>query len=82
MENGKQVIHKDSIMPAALTILLALMVVGVFLTLIFAPISAKFEQVIFMVCGAILNAFGMATSYWLGNTKQGADQAKIQGLKK
>ncbi|UKA12921.1 hypothetical protein [Photobacterium damselae] len=82
MANSKQDIHKDSPMPAFITLLLALMVVGMFWALVYAPIQPEFEQVIFLICGAVLNAFGMAMSFWLGNTKQAADQAKLQGVKK
>jgi hypothetical protein len=58
--------HKDSDMPSFLTIILALMVTGMFAALFFATPPAGYAQVLIMIAGAVMGAFGTAVAFWMG----------------
>lgn len=61
--------HGDHWMPAALTMILALMVTLMFISLIWAQIPEAYSQVVIMIVGAVLGAFGTAIAFWLGNSR-------------
>ncbi len=67
--------HKDSDMPSVLTLILALMVIGMFAALFFATPPAGYDQVLIMIAGAVMGAFGTAVAFWMG---AGPDPKKNQ----
>lgn len=68
--------HKDHWMPNALTIGLALMVGGMFISLFLLEPPERFDQVIIMIAGTVLGAFTTAVAFWLGSSKGSADKTK------
>ena len=58
--------HAGHWMPSVLTIILALMVSGMFLALFLIPPSEAYAQVLIMIAGTILGAFSTAVAFWLG----------------
>lgn len=58
--------HKDSDMPSRLTIVIAIMVIGMFAALFFGTPAPGYEQVLIMITGAVMGAFGTAVAFWMG----------------
>lgn len=73
--------HADHWMPSTLTIVLAVMVSGMFAALFAYEPPQAYDQVIIMIAGAVLGAFGTAVAYWLGSSKGSADKNKQLRLK-
>lgn len=69
--------HKDHWMPSVLTIVLALMVTGMFSALFYFDAPEKYDQVVIMIAGAVLGSFGTAVAFWLGSSKGSADKSKL-----
>jgi len=69
--------HKDHWMPSLLTICLSLMVAGMFAALFILETPKQFDQVVIMITGAVLGAFGSAVSFWLGSSKSSAEKSKL-----
>lgn len=69
--------HKDHWMPSLLTICLSLMVAGMFAALFILETPKQFDQVVIMITGAVLGAFGNSVSFWLGSSKGSADKSKL-----
>lgn len=69
--------HKDHWMPNLLTIGLALMVAGMFVSLFVFEPPAQFDQVVIMIAGTVLGAFSTAVAFWLGSSKGSADKSKL-----
>ncbi len=72
-ENG------DHWMPPLLTIILCAMVAGMFAVLAFsgANIPQSYSQVIIMIAGNVLGAFGTAVIFWLGATMMQGGASKF-----
>lgn len=68
--------HKDSKMPATLTFILSAMVVLMFLALFFEPPSSDYSQVLIMITGTVMGAFGTTVAYWVGSSRGSAEKAK------
>lgn len=68
--------HKDSKMPATLTFILSAMVVLMFLALFFEPPSSNYSQVLIMITGTVMGAFGTTVAYWVGSSRGSADKAR------
>ena len=68
--------HKDHWMPSLLTLALALMVTGMFGALFIVEPPQQFDQVVIMIAGAVLGAFGTSVAFWLGSSKGSADKTK------
>ena len=58
--------HKGNNMPSILTLVLAVMVAGIFAALFFAKPPEGYDQVIIMMAGAVVGAFGTAVAFWMG----------------
>jgi hypothetical protein len=69
--------HRDHWMPWALTLTLAamvgLMVVGLFML----PTPPENREVVYLIAGQLIGAFGTAVAYWLGSSRGSAQK---QGL--
>jgi len=73
--------HKDHWMPSVMTIILAVMVSGMFSALFAFEPPKAYDQVIIMTAGSVLGAFGTAVAFWLGSSRSSADKSKQLGLK-
>ncbi|EGQ8094326.1 hypothetical protein ACT5DV_000874 [Vibrio cholerae] len=60
--------HKDHWMPWALTVILALMVSGMFAALFFGSPPEAYDQVLIMIAGTVLGGFSTAIAFWLGSS--------------
>ncbi|HDY7473474.1 hypothetical protein [Vibrio vulnificus] len=60
--------HKDHWMPWALTVILAMMVSGMFAALFFGTPPEAYDQVLIMIAGTVLGGFGTAIAFWLGSS--------------
>ena len=68
--------HQDHWMPSLLTIGLALMVAGMFGALFVIEPPKEYDQVVIMIAGSVLGAFGTSVAFWLGSSKGSADKTK------
>jgi len=68
--------HKDHWMPSAITLILALMVAGMFGALFAFEPPKAYDQVIIMTAGSVLGAFGTAVAFWLGSSRGSVDKTK------
>lgn len=68
--------HRDSQMPAILTVALFLMVVGLIATLMYQPTPESNSEVIYLVTGQIIGAFATAIAYWLGSSRGSAEKQR------
>jgi len=69
--------HKDSVMPAALSIALTLFVVLVVYLLFFAPVPDASKDVLFMLLGVVVKEWSNAMQYWYGTTRSSSDKTKL-----
>ena len=63
-------------MPSVLTIILALMVSGMFIALFSISDSESFSQVLIMITGTILGSFSTAVAFWLGSSQGSWEKQK------
>ena len=63
-------------MPSALTLVLALMVCGMFLALFLIPPSEAYGQVLIMIAGTVSGAFSTAVAFWLGSSQGSWEKQK------
>ncbi|GLT18871.1 hypothetical protein GCM10007938_26530 [Vibrio zhanjiangensis] len=68
--------HKDHWMPWALTVILALMVIGMFAALFFGTPPDAYSQVLIMIAGTVLGGFGTAIAFWLGSSMGSQTKSK------
>ncbi|MDW6004730.1 hypothetical protein SBX37_17880 [Vibrio mangrovi] len=61
--------HRDHWMPWVLTLILALMVSGLFAALFFGQPPQAYAQVLIMIAGTVLGAFGTGVAFWLGSSQ-------------
>lgn len=69
--------HKDSIMPAVLSICLTLIVVLIVYLLFFQAIPSGAREVLFMLLGVVVKEWGGAMQYWFGTTRSSSDKNKL-----
>ncbi len=69
--------HKDHWMPSGLMLILSVMVSGMFAALFFGEPSETYAQVLIMIAGTVLGAFGTGVAFWLGSSKGSADKSKL-----
>lgn len=69
-----RVTHKDHWMPSAITLVLALMVTGIFCTLVWVPISETLTNVLYLMVGQVVGAFMTAIAYWLGTSRSSKEK--------
>ncbi|MEI8634724.1 hypothetical protein P4S72_27165 [Vibrio sp. PP-XX7] len=68
--------HKDHWMPWLLTLVLALMVGGMFLALFWGEVPEAYSQVLIMIAGSVLGAFSTGIAYWLGSSQGSVTKSK------
>lgn len=69
--------HKDSIMPAALSVALTVFVCLVVYLLFFAPVPDASKDVLFMLLGVVVKEWSNAMQYWYGTTRSSSDKTKL-----
>lgn len=74
--------HRDHWMPAALTIALAAMVMGMVAALMTVDTPASNAEVIYLIAGQLIGAFATAVAYWLGSSRGSVEkQRSIEGMR-
>jgi uncharacterized membrane protein len=83
MEDAKAVIadkqnaranHKHSNMPAILSGVLSLVIVGIIYLLFYTPVPNDSKDVLFVILGAVMKEWGGAMQYWFGTTRSSANK--------
>lgn len=83
MEEAKAVIadkqnartnHKHSNMPAILSGVLSLVIVGIIYLLFYTPVPEESKDVLFVILGAVMKEWGGAMQYWFGTTRSSANK--------
>ena len=69
--------HKDSKMPAILSIGLTLLIVLVVYLLFFAPVPESARDVLFMLLGVVVKEWGGAMQYWFGTTRSSSEKTRL-----
>lgn len=72
-----RVSHKDSKMPAVLTIALFLLVLGLVAALMWQPTPESNAEVIYLVTGQIIGAFATSIAYWLGSSRGSVEKQRV-----
>jgi len=83
MEEAKAVIadkqnarlsHQHSKMPAVLSGVLSLVIVGIIYLLFYTPVPEGSKDVLFMLLGVVVKEWGGAMQYWFGTTRSSANK--------
>ncbi len=69
--------HKDHWMPVLLTIVLALMVSGMFAGILNVEMSAGVESIAYLIAGQVLTAFLTGVSFWLGTSRSSQEKTRL-----
>lgn len=70
--------HKDSLMPAVLSVALSFVIIGIIYLLFYLSPPEGSRDVLFMVLGVVIKEWGGAMQFWFGTTR--SSQAKTQLL--
>ena len=73
-KQNARIAHKDHWMPATITIVLALMVVGIFCALAWGSIPEKYNEVLLLLVGQVTGAFMTSVAYWLGTSRSSKEK--------
>ena len=68
--------HKDSIMPAVITVALTLLVGAVIYALFTTSLPDSSETILTMFLGVLIREWAGSLHYWTGTTKSSADKSK------
>ena len=66
--------HKHSYMPAVLSMVLSLGIVGIIYLLFYTPVPESSRDVLFMLLGVVVKEWGGSMQYWFGTTRSSADK--------
>lgn len=73
--------HQGHWMPAALTIGLAAMVMGLVAALFLVETPPDNKEVVYLIAGQLIGAFATAVAYWLGSSRGSVEkQAAMMGI--
>ena len=67
--------NKHSVMPAALSAALSLIIVGIIYMLFYTVVPEGSEDVLFILLGVVVKEWGGAMQYWFGTTRSSANKA-------
>lgn len=73
--------HKDSKMPAALSIGLTIIMATIVYLLFFISVPSGAKEVLFMLLGVVVKEWGGAMQYWFGTTRSSHDKTKLLTIK-
>ena len=68
--------HKHSLMPAILSGVLSLVIVGIIYLLFYLEPPEGSRDVLFMVLGVVIKEWGGAMQYWFGTTRSSAEKSR------
>ena len=71
--------HKDSRMPAILTVMLTVMMAAIVYALFTVALTDSANNILYLLLGSIATAWANAMGYWFGTSKGSADKAKQLG---
>ena len=66
--------NKHSVMPAVLSGVLTLVIVGIIYLLFYTPVPEGSKDVLFVILGAVMKEWGGAMQYWFGTTRSSANK--------
>jgi len=66
--------HKHSIMPAVLSGVLSMVIIGIIYLLFYTPVPEESKDVLFVILGAVMKEWGGAMQYWFGTTRSSANK--------
>lgn len=66
--------NKHSCMPAVLSGVLSLVIVGIIYLLFYTPVPEQSKDVLFVILGAVMKEWGGAMQYWFGTTRSSANK--------
>jgi hypothetical protein len=69
--------HRDHWMPWALTMTLAAMVGLMVMGLFMLPTPPENREVVYLIAGQLIGAFGTAVAYWLGSSRGSAQKQDL-----
>lgn len=73
-KQNARVNHKHSIMPAILSGVLSLVIIGIIYLLFYTPVPEESKDVLFVILGAVMKEWGGAMQYWFGTTRSSANK--------
>jgi hypothetical protein len=66
--------NKHSNMPAILSGVLSLVIIGIIYLLFYTPVPEESKDVLFVILGAVMKEWGGAMQYWFGTTRSSANK--------
>lgn len=66
--------NKHSVMPAALSVILSLVIVGIIYLLFYTPVPPESKDVLLVILGVVVKEWGGAMQYWFGTTRSSANK--------
>ena len=69
-------VHRDSRMPATLSVMLSVMIVIIVVMLFYVDVPAGAREVLFMLLGVVVKEWGGSMQYWFGTTRGSSDKSK------
>lgn len=73
--------HKDSYMPAVLSCVLSLVIIGIIYLLFYLEPPEGSRDVLFIVLGAVMKEWGSAMQFWFGTTRSSQKKTSLLGGK-
>lgn len=69
--------HKDSHMPAAMTVVLTLLIAAILWALFYVPVPEGAQEVLYFILGIVVKEWANSLHYWYGTTRGSADKTKM-----
>jgi len=69
--------HKNSIMPAVLSVVLTLLVAFIVYLLFYVAVPTGAKEVLFMMLGIVAREWAGSMQYWFGTTRSSSDKNKL-----
>lgn len=69
--------HKDSRMPAIVTLCLTIICAGLLFALMFVPVPQDNRDMLVQSFGTVLGFWGASLAYWVGTTRSSQDKTRI-----
>lgn len=69
--------HKDSRMPAVITLCMTLICSGMLFAMFFVPIPSENKDILIQSYGSVLALWAASVAYWVGTTRSSAEKTRI-----
>lgn len=73
-KQNARVNNKHSMMPAILSCVLSLVIVGIIYLLFYTPVPEGSKDVLLVILGVVVKEWGGAMQYWFGTTRSSQDK--------